>query len=132
MDSPQLKPSEVAAHGERGDSEESPRRRRGPRRAPSGQEDQVGRQTSRAANFPPEFWDNLSKVWLTRRTLRELDRRNSTRPALGPAAPAVYTTDLARFARHGGPDLRHLRGYLEPKSAVRSIASSRSTASSCR
>ena len=62
------------------------------------------------SNFPPEFWDNLSKVWLTRRALRELDRRNCTRPAPGPAAPAVHTTDRACFARHGGPDLRHLRG----------------------
>ncbi|KAH8757624.1 hypothetical protein F5883DRAFT_631949 [Diaporthe sp. PMI_573] len=82
------------------------------------------------SNFPPEFWDNLSKVWLTRRALRELDRRNSTRPAPGPAAPAVHTTDHARFARHGGPDLRHLRGYPEPKSAVPAMASSRSTVSS--
>ncbi|KAK3304811.1 uncharacterized protein B0T15DRAFT_363760, partial [Chaetomium strumarium] len=61
------------------------------------------------SNFPPEFWDNLSKVPLTRRALRELDRRNSTQPALGPAVPAVCTAYLARFARHGGPDLRHLR-----------------------
>jgi hypothetical protein len=62
------------------------------------------------SNFPPQFWDNLSKVWLTRRALRELDRRNGTQPPPGPATPAVYTTDRARFARHGGPDLRHLRG----------------------
>ncbi len=26
---------------------------------------------------PPAFWDNLSKVWLTKRALRELDRRNT-------------------------------------------------------
>jgi hypothetical protein len=62
------------------------------------------------SNFPPEFWDNLSKVWLTRRALRELDRRNSAQPAPRPAAPAVSTTDLARFARHGGLALRCLRG----------------------
>lgn len=30
---------------------------------------------------PAAFWNNLSKVWLTRRALRELERRN-TRPAL--------------------------------------------------
>ncbi|KAK3311472.1 uncharacterized protein B0T15DRAFT_482486 [Chaetomium strumarium] len=48
------------------------------------------------SNFPPEFWDNLSKVWLTPRALRELDRRNSTRPTPELATPAVYTTDLAR------------------------------------
>ncbi|KAK3937685.1 hypothetical protein QBC46DRAFT_460692 [Diplogelasinospora grovesii] len=72
-----------------------------------------------SSNFPPEFWDNLSK------------------PALRPAAPAVYTTDLARFARHGGPDLRHLRGVRlhycpEPNGAVHTMASSRSSASSSR
>ena len=26
---------------------------------------------------PPAFWDNLSRVWLTKGALRELDRRNS-------------------------------------------------------
>lgn len=26
---------------------------------------------------PPAFWDNLSKIWLTKRALRELNRRNS-------------------------------------------------------
>ena len=26
---------------------------------------------------PPAFWDNLSKIWLTKRALQELDRRNS-------------------------------------------------------
>src|SRR4051812_28424773 len=62
------------------------------------------------SNFPPEFWDKLSKVPLTHRALRERDRRNDTHPAPKPLAPAVYATDLARFARRGGPDLRHLRG----------------------
>lgn len=26
---------------------------------------------------PPAFWDNLSQLWLTKRALRELDRRNA-------------------------------------------------------
>ncbi|GAB1312200.1 WW domain-containing protein [Madurella fahalii] len=81
------------------------------------------------SNFPPEFWDNLSKVWLTRRALRELDRRNSAQPAPRPVAPAVYTTDLARFARSGGPDIRHLRGCPEPKDVVCTMASRRSVSS---
>ncbi|KAB5572199.1 hypothetical protein GE09DRAFT_1170465 [Coniochaeta sp. 2T2.1] len=80
-------------------------------------------------NFPPEFWDGLSRVPLTRRALRELDRRNNAQTAPRPAAPAVYTTDRARFARHGGPDLRHLRGYPEPKGVDRIMASSRSASS---
>ncbi|KAK4184037.1 hypothetical protein QBC35DRAFT_525769 [Podospora australis] len=66
--------------------------------------------SKRSSNFSPEFWDNLSKVWLTPRALRELDRRNDAQPTSKPPAPAVYTKYLARFARHGGPDLRHLRG----------------------
>ncbi|KAM3521659.1 hypothetical protein NHJ13051_006129 [Beauveria bassiana] len=66
-----------------------------------------------ASNFPPEFWDSLSKVWLTSRALREKDRRNSLR---SPAAPIIKTAaTLARFARRGGPDLGHLRGYPEPE-----------------
>jgi hypothetical protein len=32
---------------------------------------------------PAAFWDNLSKIWLTKRALRELDRRN-TRAAPNP------------------------------------------------
>lgn len=66
----------------------------------------------RAANFPPQFWDTLSKVWLTPRALRELDRRNDTRPpATEATAPiSIIPTNLARFARRGGPDLCQLRG----------------------
>lgn len=59
--------------------------------------------------WPPKVWDKLSRVPLARISLRELDRRNKTQLAPRPA-PAVRTADLARFARHGGPDLRHLRG----------------------
>lgn len=65
-------------------------------------------------NFPPEFWDSLSKVSATHRALRELDRRNNARPAPKPPLPAVHPTDLERFARRGGPDLRHLRGVGRP------------------
>lgn len=64
------------------------------------------------SNHPPKFWDNLSKVWLTPRALRELDRRNDTNSStIKTTTPSgVTATTLARFARHGGPDLRHLRG----------------------
>ena len=34
----------------------------------------------RGSQPPPAFWDNLSKIWLTERALKELDRRN-TEPA---------------------------------------------------
>ncbi|KAI8958187.1 hypothetical protein F5Y11DRAFT_362951 [Daldinia sp. FL1419] len=59
--------------------------------------------------YPPEFWDRLSKVELTRRALEELNRRTKTRR---PPPTRTITTprDFARFARHGGPDLCDLRG----------------------
>ncbi|KAL8369540.1 hypothetical protein RB595_000056 [Gaeumannomyces hyphopodioides] len=71
--------------------------------------------------YPPEFWDRLSKIPLIVDALDELERRNNTRlsfpppptqltPDLSPAA----TKGLARFAKHGGPDLCDLRGYPEP------------------
>ena len=37
-----------------------------------------------ASQPPAAFWDNLSKLWLTKRALRELDRRNS-QAALSPS-----------------------------------------------
>ncbi|KAF2690374.1 hypothetical protein K458DRAFT_474582 [Lentithecium fluviatile CBS 122367] len=36
---------------------------------------------------PPAFWDNLSKIWLTKRALRELDRRNSQACPRTPRPP---------------------------------------------
>ncbi|KAF2454500.1 hypothetical protein BDY21DRAFT_353104 [Lineolata rhizophorae] len=89
---------------------------------------------------PPAFWDNLSKVWLTKRALRELDRRNieaaPSRPPCSPHRPARrpkrncqtaqypgdylscceprILKDIKLFARHGGPDLSDLRNYPEP------------------
>ncbi|KAL7917979.1 hypothetical protein ACQKWADRAFT_265137 [Trichoderma austrokoningii] len=69
-------------------------------------------------NFSPAFWDNLSKIFLTRRALRELDRRNNARPRSEKAAPELSTTDVNRYSRRGGPDLRHLRGYPKPESAL--------------
>ncbi|KAI1109214.1 hypothetical protein F5Y14DRAFT_444877 [Nemania sp. NC0429] len=79
------------------------------------------------SNFPPQFWDCLSKVWLTPRALRELDRRNSIQPRRKPKTPDDCATTLALFARHGGPDLCHLRGYPESRIASHTMAPSRST-----
>jgi hypothetical protein len=87
---------------------------------------------------PAAFWDNLSKIWLTRRALEELDRRNTrptsphklvTRHAIAewkakeenwePTQPAVdflvccsaeCLEEIQLLARHGGPDLSVLRG----------------------
>ena len=63
------------------------------------------------------FYDSLSKIYLTRRALKEHDRRESHRAEIQrPAQPLRQSgipTDakaIKRFARHGGPDLRDLRG----------------------
>jgi len=76
------------------------------------------REHHSASRFPPPaFWDSLSKVWLTRRALRELDRRNQSESRAHASAPAPRPDRqfsrrkaLQRFARHGGPELGDLRG----------------------
>ncbi|KAK5654444.1 hypothetical protein OQA88_7355 [Cercophora sp. LCS_1] len=68
----------------------------------------------------PAFWDNLSKVPLTPGALREIDRRNKPRPVLKPPVPAAHAKDLGRFARRGGPDLHHFRGYRKPSDRMSS------------
>lgn len=67
-------------------------------------------------HYPPEFWDRLSTIPLIRSALDELDRRNRAQSAFPPPppSPTKLARDLARFARHGGPDLRDLRGYPVP------------------
>lgn len=66
------------------------------------QENTSVKKADRKYNFSPSFWDNLSKVSLTPRALRELDRRNNTHSHLTVGVPEVHRTELARFARHGG------------------------------
>ncbi|KAG6016415.1 hypothetical protein E4U54_001514 [Claviceps lovelessii] len=89
---------------------------------------------------PPRFWDNLSRLDLTRAALRELDRRNSKSnhqsractPSRGhhtrktsnaerktlliPATQSRPTdqAQLKRSARHGGFNLKDLRGHPPP------------------
>ncbi|KAL8698699.1 MAG: hypothetical protein Q9201_006434 [Fulgogasparrea decipioides] len=76
------------------------------------------------------YWDSLSKIYLTRRALDELDRRNRRRAGLArtivarglglvdePGLLKNPSKGLSRFARYGGPDLRDLRGYPEPSTA---------------
>jgi hypothetical protein len=40
-------------------------------------QDDLPSLSSRRFKLPPAFWDNLSKIWLTRPSLKELDRRNA-------------------------------------------------------
>lgn len=69
------------------------------------------------------YWDSLSKLWLTKRALKELNRRN--RQTVSPVRSGIIrrpdrsgesaalencSSQVKRFARQGGPDLRDLRG----------------------
>ena len=64
------------------------------------------------------FYDSLSKIQLTRRALREFDRRDGrvgrrsreSLQALSVFDTPTYGQLLKRFARHGGADLHDLRG----------------------
>ncbi|KAI9147394.1 hypothetical protein HJFPF1_12414 [Paramyrothecium foliicola] len=103
---------------------------------------------------PPQFWDNLSEPVLTKNALRELDRRNSkgnyqsracapnrryhtrnisttTGKTFPPTAQQVLSripptgrAQLQRSARHGGPDLKDLRGHPPPTSLEMSSSQS--------
>ncbi|KAI0002710.1 hypothetical protein F4779DRAFT_622155 [Xylariaceae sp. FL0662B] len=66
-------------------------------------------------NFSPEFYDKLDKIFLTKRALRELDRRNSLSPTKHKETYSKPLPSLARFARQGGPDITDLRGCPEPE-----------------
>lgn len=84
---------------------------------------------------PAHFWDKLSQLVLTKNALRELDRRNAAEPRLRlrledqrrrprtrrktqplsaqellKQSSPTERAELRRFARHGGPDLRDVRG----------------------
>ena len=118
-------------------------RRRAEQRPPPPQESSQPRANRRKINHPTgsrppaAFWDNLSKSWLTKLALKELDQRNTrpaasspsrrpvTRLAVGqwknneenqPAAAflthgsAGRWEDIKRLAQHGGPDLSGPRG----------------------
>ena len=75
-------------------------------------------------NHPPEFWNALSKITLTRRALRELDRRTTLQKTTQEVEATNRSTrllrsdteKLLRTAKNGGPNLNHLRGvsvYVE-------------------
>lgn len=91
-----------------------------------------------ASQSLPAFWNNLSKFWLTRCALRELNRRNRqlsgrlpysqtrrpvTRNSLAAwkrdyrsvsdildSCTAEALKDIGQSARHEGPDISNLRG----------------------
>lgn len=70
-----------------------------------------------------KYWDSLSEIPVTRRAVKQLNQRNRQKASLvrtglirrpdrsgEPAALKNCPPQLKRFARHGGPDLRDLRG----------------------
>lgn len=73
-----------------------------------------------SSNFPPEFYDDLSRrsqLFLTSRALRELDRRNDQLHLSNPTVPGTPFASVEEFARQnrrGGPDLCDLRGVSMP------------------
>lgn len=78
--------------------------------------DQVDEETERDVDplCPPKFWDNLSRIPLSRGALKEHDRRNRhIAAAPNPTDSKSIKYDLTRYARHGGPDLSDLRGFGE-------------------
>jgi hypothetical protein len=87
------------------------------------------RKASLSSETPAAFWDNLSKNSLTKRALRELDRRN-TQAVPSASRTLQKQSSIASergganylrghdprileawktFSRHGGPDLSDLR-----------------------
>ena len=82
------------------------------RRRDDSQNDQLIPKKSKTSDFSPDFYDSLSRTWLTRRALRELERRNknSAPSKPGPTPQTPQRSKLAAFARLGGPDLSDIRG----------------------
>ena len=57
---------------------------------------------------PAAFWDNLSKIWLTKRALRELDRRN-TQSAPSPPRPSYRRRPHRPVTRRALAELKNNR-----------------------
>lgn len=77
-----------------------------------GQRPRSSRSNSSSSSRYHQFWDSLPKVLPSRLSLQELDWRNETRQGTKTRAPVLVRkshVDIASFARHGGPDLSHLR-----------------------
>lgn len=77
------------------------------------------RKKAHTPNYPPRFWDTLSRVPLTRRALQEFDRRTETARlvwsagTINPSTRRLLRSDthrLLHFASNGGPDLNALQG----------------------
>lgn len=64
---------------------------------------------------PPAFWDNLSKIWLTKLALRELDRRNreaASSPSRSPHRRAHRPVTRKYIADQRNGQVSHCTDYL--------------------
>ena len=64
---------------------------------------------------PPAFWDNLSRVWLTKGALRELDRRNGPSQSAPSPSCSLHARLHGPFTRHAVAKAENSRGA--PQSA---------------
>lgn len=71
-----------------------------------------GAKRQKREQTPPAFWNNISRVPLCRRALREFERRSKdTTPPERPQRTelrADLKKKLQKFARHGGPDCQDI------------------------
>ena len=71
-------------------------------------------------NSTPKSNNVLPELLLTRRNIRELNRRNGLTPTTPPPTNDYGTLPtLIRFARQGGPDLTDLRGVSHSTAVAR-------------
>ena len=115
---------------------------------------QPKRRKTSSPHTPPAFWNNLSKIWLTKRALGELNRRHKVvassapgrlrtpitrtilaelgnRPRLENTVNFLHSCDSAtlkdikRYSMKGGPDLTRLRGVCSCSKSQRRVANVR-------
>jgi hypothetical protein len=67
------------------------------------------RRTYQQTPPPVEYWDNLSKIWLTKRALRELDRRNALRSFKSTHSPYQARRPVTRNFH---TELERIRGSI--------------------
>ncbi|KAI9674785.1 MAG: hypothetical protein M1817_001689 [Caeruleum heppii] len=106
-----------------------PARKADPQRASSSPRQTISKRSQSISPNPlwepNPLWDNLSRQWLTRSTLEEFDRRTATRAPLkrpkrsGRKKDCSDQPQLQRLGRRGGPSLRDIRGYPDPRQKPR-------------
>ena len=68
------------------------------------------------------FWDGLDRIPLTKRALRELNRRNHPiGTSRNAKSRSPWPTTIERFSRKGGPDLTDLRNVRNPYLPIQTV-----------